>query len=136
MLLSDLVLGLVNPWEKLYDPSRVSLKSAGTFLKENLNVAKEYVELVTGGDVKSVEEIVPDSGAVIRRGLKKIACYRDPQGAVHERSAICTHLDCVVHWNDLEKTWDCPCHGSRFDVTGQVVNGPAVSSLPMPSKEG
>ena len=108
---------------------------AGEFVKENLNVAKEYVELITGGDVKAPEEIPPDTGAVIRRGLKKIACYRDPQGALHERSAICTHLDCVVHWNDLEKTWDCPCHGSRFDPLGQVVNGPANTNLPIPAKE-
>jgi glycine/D-amino acid oxidase-like deaminating enzyme/nitrite reductase/ring-hydroxylating ferredoxin subunit len=132
MLLSDLILGRSNPWEKLYDPSRVRIKSSavGQFVKENVNVAKEYLDLVTPGDVKSAEEIPSDSGAVMRRGMKKVACYRDASGQLHEDSAVCTHLGCIVHWNDLEKTWDCPCHGSRFDCFGQVVNGPANTNLP------
>jgi Rieske Fe-S protein len=129
MLLTDLILGRPNPWEKVYDPSRKTVKAVGTFLQENLNVAKEYAELLTGGEVKSMENIAPDSGAVIRQGLKKIACYRDAGGTVHQYSAICPHLKCVVHWNDQEKTWDCPCHGSRFDATGTVVNGPANTNL-------
>jgi Rieske Fe-S protein len=72
-----------------------------------------------------VEEIAPDSGAIMRRGLKKVAVYRDAGGAVHEYSATCPHLGCVVAWNAAERTWDCPCHGSRFNQVGEVVNGPA-----------
>jgi len=73
--------------------------------------------------------VAPGEGAVIRRGLTKVAVYRDEQGALHERSAVCTHLGCIVAWNGDEKTWDCPCHGSRFDSFGKVINGPAISDL-------
>jgi Rieske Fe-S protein len=80
--------------------------------------------------VDSADEIAPGSGAVLRRGLTKVAAYRDDSGALHERSAVCTHLGCIVEFNDAEKTWDCPCHGSRFDCTdGHVVNGPAINGL-------
>ena len=65
----------------------------------------------------------------IRRGLTKIAAYRDDSGMVHEVSALCTHLGCVVHWNTVEKSWDCPCHGSRFAPDGTVLNGPAREAL-------
>jgi glycine/D-amino acid oxidase-like deaminating enzyme/nitrite reductase/ring-hydroxylating ferredoxin subunit len=130
MLLTDLILGRPNPWEKLYDPSRKSLKGAPTFVKENLNVAMEYGQWVTPGEVKSPSEVAPDSGAVMRRGAVKVACYRDASGQVHEFSAICPHLQCIVAWNGAEKTWDCPCHGSRFTAVGEVVNGPANSNLP------
>ncbi|MEA2711475.1 MAG: hypothetical protein QOF78_4076 [Phycisphaerales bacterium] len=130
VLLTDLILGRPNPeWEKLYDPSRLP-KSLMTYVQENANVAKEYLDLVTPGNVKSVDEIAPDTGAIMRRGLTKVACYRDAQGQLHEHSAICPHLGCVVRWNGGEKTWDCPCHGSRFDPHGCVVNGPANSNLP------
>jgi Rieske Fe-S protein len=67
--------------------------------------------------------------ALVRRGLAKIAVYRDPDGNVHERRAACPHLGCIVQWNDGEKTWDCPCHGSRFDRFGHVINGPANRDL-------
>jgi len=66
---------------------------------------------------------------VIRRGLKKLAVYRDPTGKLEVRSATCTHLGCIVHWNDVERSWDCPCHGSRFAPDGSVLNGPAHSPL-------
>src|SRR5206468_2655555 len=75
--------------------------------------------------------IAPGTGAVLRTGLLgKAAVYRDGQGALHACSAVCRHLGCIVRWNDSEKTWDCPCHGSRFDPYGRVVNGPANSDLP------
>jgi Rieske Fe-S protein len=81
------------------------------------------------GEVDSVEQIAPGRGAVVRRGIHKIAAYRDRQGALHERSAKCTHLGCIVRWNHADNTWDCPCHGSRFDSLGHVVSGPAVTDL-------
>jgi glycine/D-amino acid oxidase-like deaminating enzyme/nitrite reductase/ring-hydroxylating ferredoxin subunit len=129
ILLTDLILGRENPWASLYDPSRKTLSAAGEFVKENLDVAAQYSDLVTGGAVGSVDEIPLDSGAVIRRGLSKAAVYRDARGGLHERSAICPHLGCVVRWNSTEKTWDCPCHGSRFDKHGKVSNGPSNTDL-------
>jgi glycine/D-amino acid oxidase-like deaminating enzyme/nitrite reductase/ring-hydroxylating ferredoxin subunit len=129
MLLTDLIVGRKNPWETLYDPSRKSLRTLGTFAKENLNVAAQYGAWLTAGEVASVDEIGRGSGAIIRNGLSKTAVYRDEQGKLHERSAVCTHLGCIVQWNDAEKTWDCPCHGSRFNKSGQPINGPANTDL-------
>ncbi|MGE5179899.1 MAG: FAD-dependent oxidoreductase [Bacteroidota bacterium] len=129
LLLSDLIQGRKNPWAKLYDPGRVSLRASGELARENLNFVAQYTDYLTGGDVGGVEAIPPGEGAIVRHGLEKIAAYRDPDGALHEMSAVCTHLGCLVRWNSAEKSWDCPCHGSRFDATGRVINGPAISDL-------
>jgi Rieske Fe-S protein len=132
ILLTDLVLGRTNDWANLYDPARKPVRAAGEYLKEAVNMAAQYGDWVTGGDVESVEQIARDSGAVLRRGLTKIAVYRDATGKVHEYSAVCPHLGCIVQWNAAEKTWDCPCHGSRFDKLGTVINGPANKGLSEP----
>ena len=129
LLITDLIAGRENPWAKLYDPSRITPGAAKEFARENLNVAAQYGDLVTGGEVDSTEQIARGSGAIVRRGLSKVAVYRDSGGTLIERSAICTHLGCVVRWNDGEKSWDCPCHGSRFDPQGKVLNGPAIKDL-------
>ena len=130
MLLSDLILGRENPWASLYDPSRISIRSAGRFVRETLNVGAQYADLLTGGDVDSPDDIATGDGAVIRRGLSKVAVYRGERGALYEHSAVCPHLGGIVAWNALEKSWDCPCHGSRFDKRdGHVVNGPAITGL-------
>ena len=129
MVLSDLILGRTNPWAALYDPSRVTLRAADNFARENSNVALQYADWLTGGDVDSVDEIRPGSGALVRQGLDKLAAYRDEKGALHVCQARCPHLGCVVHWNPAEVTWDCPCHGSRFDPYGKVINGPANRDL-------
>ena len=129
MLLSDLILGRENPWIAVYDPSRVRVRAAGDFARENSNVALQYTEWLTGGDVASADQIPNGGGAVVRRGLEKLAVYRDEQGRLHERHAKCPHLGCLVHWNPAETTWDCPCHGSRFDRYGKVINGPANKDL-------
>jgi len=129
MLISDLILGRSNPWSALYDPSRKTLRAAGEFLKEAANMAWQYTDWLKPGDESSVEAIAPGTGAVLRRGLTKVAVYRDPEGMLHEMSAVCPHLGCIVDWNSSEHTWDCPCHGSRFDQYGQVLNGPAIDSL-------
>lgn len=130
IILTDLILGRRNQWAKLYDPSRITLRASGQFAKENLNLARQYTDWIGPGDVGTAEEIQPGSGAVIKRGQKRIAVFRDDDGAVHECSAVCPHLYCIVNWNSTEKTWDCPCHGSRFDPYGNVVNGPAIVGLP------
>jgi len=137
ILITDLILERENEWTELYEPSRKTLRALPEFVSENLNVAIEYTGLVTPGEVDSVAEIKPGKGSVIRRGLTKVAVYKDEAGAVHERSAICRHLGCVVGWNTLESTWDCPCHGSRYDAYGRVSQGPANSDLPeVESAEG
>lgn len=129
ILLSDLILGRENPWTAIYDPSRKTLRALDRFVQENLNVATQYADWLTRGDVDSSEGITPGAGAIIRQGLTKTAVYRDEQGACHKFSAVCPHLGGIVHWNDAEKTWDCPCHGSRFDRLGGVINGPANRDL-------
>ena len=129
ILLTDLILGRPNPWETLYDPARKSVRSTAEYLKENVNVARQYLDYVSPGEVRSVDEIRPGQGALLRQGLGKLAVYRDEQGALHSLSAVCTHLGCIVHWNSLEGTWDCPCHGSRFGTDGRVLNGPAAAEL-------
>jgi glycine/D-amino acid oxidase-like deaminating enzyme/nitrite reductase/ring-hydroxylating ferredoxin subunit len=129
MLLTDLILGRPNPWADLYAPGRLTLRAAPELLKENLNVAGQYARSAVAGERVEDAPIHAGEGRVIRRNGKKIAAYRDDEGILHERSAICTHMKCVVGWNALEKSWDCPCHGSRFDVEGNVLNGPALDRL-------
>jgi glycine/D-amino acid oxidase-like deaminating enzyme/nitrite reductase/ring-hydroxylating ferredoxin subunit len=129
ILLTDLIMGRDNPWGSLYDPARKTLRAGIEFVKETSNMASQYSDWMTSGDVSSADEIAADSGAVLRRGLKKISIYRDQQGTLHEMSAVCPHLGCIVAWNSSEHTWDCPCHGSRFDAYGRVINGPANRDL-------
>lgn len=129
ILLTDMIMGRENPWSKLYDPKRITLgvQSVMEFAKENLDVALHFGEYLLPGD--SLEGIQPGQGRVILRDGKRVAVFRDDDGVLHQRSAVCTHLKCIVAWNDLERSWDCPCHGSRFDPYGNVLNGPAISGL-------
>ena len=129
MLLTDLIQGRKNKWEDLYSPSRVRLKSLPEYASENINVAGQYADYVTAGDIKSESELKPGEGAIMREGISKIAVYRDQTGTIHKLSAVCPHLGCVVAWNSTEQTWDCPCHGSRFSANGQVYQGPANTDL-------
>lgn len=129
LLLTDLIQGRPNPWEELYSPRRKTVGASSDWIQENANMVKQFADHVTGGDVKDVDEIAAGDGAIMRRGLSKIAAYRDEAGALHECSAVCTHLGCIVHWNAGEKSWDCPCHGSRFATDGHVLNGPAQQPL-------
>ncbi|MBL8739780.1 MAG: FAD-dependent oxidoreductase, partial [Myxococcales bacterium] len=122
------ISGRPNPWAKLYDPSRRTLRALVTFIKESSNTAAQYADWLTPGD-GSVEDIPNHAGAVIRRGATKLAVYRDDHGVCHELSAVCPHLGGIVSWNKAESTWDCPCHGSRFDAFGRVIAGPAVDVL-------
>jgi nitrite reductase/ring-hydroxylating ferredoxin subunit len=129
MLLGDLICGRSNPWAAIYDPARRSLGTALEFARENLNTAAQYADWLRVGDPKGAERIAPGQAAVIRSGLRLLACYRDPAGVLHVQSARCPHLNGVVRWNSAEHTWDCPCHGSRFGPTGGVLNGPAIRPL-------
>ena len=129
LLLRDLIFERENPWVDLYSPSRLGWKGLDNYLKEAVQSTSPYTDWVKPGDVNSTENIKEHEGAVIRDGLKKLAVYRDHSGTLHTFSATCPHLGGVVRWNSSEKTWDCPCHGSRFDKMGQVVNGPASHDL-------
>jgi Rieske Fe-S protein len=129
MLLTDLLQGRKNAWEDLYSPSRVTLRALTDYASENLNVAGQFADYVTAGDIKSVDELAPGQGAIMREGLSKLAVYRDDGGTVHKLSAVCPHLGCIVAWNSTEKTWDCPCHGSKYRADGRVYQGPANSDL-------
>lgn len=129
MLLTDLIVGRPNRWADLYDPSRKSLRAAKDYARENVESQVGYAGWVTPGEVESAEKIAPGGGAILRRGLTKVAASRDASGTLTQCYAACTHLGCVVEWNSNERTWDCPCHGSRFAPDGHVVNGPARDAL-------
>ena len=131
ILITDVICGRENSWTKLYDPSRKTLQptALADYAAENANVIAQLRDYVTPGDVPNAEKIQSGEGALLREGVKKIAAYRDNQGRLHRLSAVCPHLKCIVRWDNCEKTWDCPCHGSRFDALGRVLNGPAISDL-------
>jgi Rieske Fe-S protein len=115
----------------LFDPARKP--KAGLTLAEYVKgqgpVVANLGEYLGGGEVDSVDQIPAGEGAIMRRGAAKHAVYRGEDGSIVERSAVCTHVGCIVHWNGFEKCWDCPCHGSQFLPDGTVINGPAVSPL-------
>lgn len=131
ILIVDLIAGRENPWAKLYDPARKTLKPivVADYVAENANVVAQFRDYVTAGTEPTADEIKHGEGAILRDGVKKIAAYRDENGRLHTFSAVCPHLKCIVRWDGAEKTWDCPCHGSRFDSLGRVLNGPAISDL-------
>ncbi|MDQ6828835.1 MAG: FAD-dependent oxidoreductase [Gemmatimonadota bacterium] len=132
MLLTDMIVGRDNPWAPLYAPDRVSISASSVvdLARENLNVAVQYAkDYVHPSEVHSADDIPLGSGAILRDGTHILAIYRDTAGGLHKRNAKCTHLKCIVHWNSLEDSWDCPCHGSRFTAYGDVLNGPALTGL-------
>lgn len=130
MLVSDQISGRENLYEKVFDPSRIATQSITEAVPELISSTAPYADWVTGGDVSSFDDIGKGEGAVIREGLSKIAAYRDENGRLHKHSAVCTHMGCIVRFNSSEKTWDCPCHGSRFGAEdGHVINSPAMSPL-------
>jgi glycine/D-amino acid oxidase-like deaminating enzyme/nitrite reductase/ring-hydroxylating ferredoxin subunit len=130
ILITDLIEKRENPWATLYDPSRKTLRTAPAYAKEAVRTAAQYADWVMPGDVKSAEDVPPDGGAVVKEGLAPVAVYREPDGTLHRMSAVCVHLGCIVRWNATERSWDCPCHGSRYDRFGVVMSGPANSNLP------
>ena len=129
MLVTDLIMDRANPWAELYDPSRKALHGVGEFVKEQANTLAQYRDWAAGGEVESTQEIAAGEGAILRQGAHLLAVHRDREGGLHALSAACTHLGCVVSWNSAEKTWDCPCHGSRFALDGEVLHGPARQAL-------
>ncbi len=129
LLIPDLIEGRGNRWEETFKPSRKSLPSALTYLDENKDVAANLTEYVMAKTKSSADDIKPGEGGLLRDGAKILAVYRDASGELHAKSATCTHIGCIVHWNSFEQCWDCPCHGSQFSPDGDVLQGPAARPL-------
>lgn len=131
MINSDLILGRQNPYQALYDPSRVKPSaSIVEIVKENIDFPVQLVkDRLKGAEVASVAEVGRGEGRIVDIEGEKTAVVRDEHGLLHAASAVCTHLGCLVAFNNAEGTWDCPCHGSRFGKDGEVLNGPATTPL-------
>jgi Rieske Fe-S protein len=131
MMMADAILARPNPWDGLFDPSRKAIaRGLWDYFKENVDYPYYLIrDRFAGTEARSLRAVKRGEGKIVDRSGTKVAAYRDPSGAVTLRSAMCTHMGCVVAWNQAERTWDCPCHGSRFKPTGQVISGPAESPL-------
>jgi Rieske Fe-S protein len=130
MLNAGLVLGEDYAWKDIYSPGRVPLNAAKNFMAENVTALKSFAEYVAPCEIGSLDELKRGSGAIVRCGLAKIAAYRDNAGTLHLNSASCSHVGCHLHWNSFETCWDCPCHGSMFDVEGQPISALPSGLLP------
>jgi glycine/D-amino acid oxidase-like deaminating enzyme/nitrite reductase/ring-hydroxylating ferredoxin subunit len=130
MILSDRVLGRENPWAGLFNPNRVKPRSAVKFVEENARVGLHFVgDRLTKRGTRPIEDLAPGEGDIVRHAGEKVAGHRRDDGTLVAVSATCTHLGCQVNWNTAERSWDCPCHGSRFTPEGEVLHGPAVHRL-------
>jgi glycine/D-amino acid oxidase-like deaminating enzyme/nitrite reductase/ring-hydroxylating ferredoxin subunit len=131
MILEDAILGRDNPWADLYDPGRMKpLASAKDLVKENANVAGRFIgDRVTKRGRRDAAELAPGEGDIADLGGQKVAAFRDEDGVLHAVSPVCTHLGCQLNWNSGDRSWDCPCHGSRFSPDGEILHGPAVRPL-------
>ncbi|HEX6203589.1 MAG TPA: FAD-dependent oxidoreductase [Thermoanaerobaculia bacterium] len=131
LLIADLVAGRSNPWVRLYDPSRLNGAAIAEQLRIGADILGRYARWIVPQEEEagSFDEVAPGDGMIVRRGGVPIAAYREPDGTLHTFAAACTHLACPVAWNDVERSWDCPCHGSRFAATGEVLRGPARTPL-------
>lgn len=130
-LLTDTIAGRTHPWAALFSPHRLSLRDAPHLAKLNATVATKFVgDRLRPGEVADPEAVPRGEARVLRDGLEQTGVYRDEQGGLHAVSLRCTHLGCLLRFNGAETSWDCPCHGSRFDVDGAVLTGPAVKPLP------
>jgi glycine/D-amino acid oxidase-like deaminating enzyme/nitrite reductase/ring-hydroxylating ferredoxin subunit len=130
-ILSDLVRKRPNPYAELFDPCRVKpIDSFSEFVKENADVAYHFVaDRIGMHETDSLKRLQPGTGKVVEVDGEKIAAYRDDEGKIHALSPVCTHAACIVNWNSEKKSWDCPCHGARYDIDGQVLTGPATKNL-------
>ena len=130
-VIADTIAGRTNRWASLFDPHRVTVtQSATKFVEENAKVALHWFrDRVVHPQRGTFDDLAPGEAAVRQSGLKNLAGYRDEDGELHVVSAVCTHLACIVNWNTAERSWDCPCHGSRFDHQGRVLQGPAMKDL-------
>ena len=136
-LICDAIAGRENPWAKLFSSTRVRPLAEGPGLTlENAQVGLHFVgDRILRRGARAIGDLAPGEGDIVNAGGRKVAGYRDEEGRLHAVSTRCTHLCCQVRWNSAERTWDCPCHGSRFSPQGAVLNGPAVRRLdPRPTE--
>jgi glycine/D-amino acid oxidase-like deaminating enzyme/nitrite reductase/ring-hydroxylating ferredoxin subunit len=140
MMVTDLISGIETPWKSLFDPMRVHMRgSVREFMAQNLAFPGHMIsDRLISRDVEGKDSVDVKSGEgkILAVGGRKVACYRDEAGTLHSVSPVCTHMRCDVAFNDAEKTWDCPCHGSRFTPDGDVLNGPAHKPLERIELEG
>lgn len=131
MIISDQILGKENKWSETYKASRITpVASAKEFVKENVNVAYEFIkDHLSKKDADELSQVTAGQGKVMEIDGNKQGVFRDETGNLHVVSAVCTHMGCINHWNEAEKSWDCPCHGSRFSIDGEVLEGPAYKAL-------
>lgn len=130
MMACDAALGRKNPWRELFAVDRKKLHGTWDLIKESVDYPYYMVrDRLPSADSRSPTDLQPGEGDILKIDGKRVACSRSDEGELATVSAICTHLGCVVHWNAAERTWDCPCHGSRFQATGEVLSGPAESPL-------
>lgn len=129
MILKDVITGHPNPWIKLYDSTRPTPFLTRDSIRNNLDVGTHWVGDRLKGLFDSPDKLKPDEGKIVTANGQKVAAYRDETGTLHQVTATCPHLGCIVAWNEAEKSWDCPCHGSRFDTDGHILHGPAVKNL-------
>ncbi|MFC0272371.1 FAD-dependent oxidoreductase [Metabacillus herbersteinensis] len=132
LILRDTILNKDNPYKELYSPSRFYADpSIKKFIMTNADVAGHLIEGKVDIADKQIDDISKDEGAVVVVNGKRAGAYRDDVGTLHVVDTTCTHLGCEVEWNCGDRTWDCPCHGSRFSVKGDVIEGPALKPLKM-----
>ena len=130
LLLADLIEDKDNPWLDLFDATRIKpFASAGEFVKGNAEVAAHLVQGWLKQKPHSFDDLAPGDAAVLKIDGRNVAAHRDRSGRLHTVSAVCTHMGCIVGWNETDRTWDCPCHGSRFGCDGAVLHGPAITAL-------
>lgn len=129
MILADLILGVNNSWAKLYDATRPTPFVTQKSIEENLDVGRRWVGDRVKGIFDSLDEVNAGEGKLVTVNGEQVAAYRDEGGALHTVSAVCPHLGCIVAWNPAEKSWDCPCHGSRFSCEGEILHSPAVKPM-------
>jgi Rieske Fe-S protein len=130
VMFRDHVTGTANPWTNLFRVDRKPLAHAWDYMAENKDYPFYMLKRLLTTEVKDpIESVLCGEGKVVRCKGQKVAAYRDESGHLTKLSAVCPHMGCIVNWNEAEKTWDCPCHGSRFTGTGGVIAGPAESGL-------
>jgi Rieske Fe-S protein len=138
IIISDLIVRGDNPWLRVFDATRVKPVAGGKeFVKENLDVAAHLVSGWLSSKPKDFAALAPGDAAILKVDGENVAGFKDEEGRLHCVSAVCTHMGCLVGWNETDRTWDCPCHGSRFMLSGEVLHGPAVQPLePKTFEEG
>lgn len=130
IIMSDLILEKENEWAQIYNSNRLKLLASAAFLaKENSNYLLQYYKDFPKKNFTHFSEIKPGNAKVVEIDREKWGIYRDENNKLHMVSAVCTHMKCLVNWNHVEKSWDCPCHGSRFTIDGEVIEGPAKINL-------